>query len=46
MKQQPLCSDCEDKITPMDLPIPSGLKEEYFGECRFVKLRGTHGWED
>jgi len=25
---------------------PSGLKEEYFGECRFVKLRGTHGWED
>ena len=25
---------------------PSGLKEEYFGECRFVKLRGVHGWED
>jgi protein-L-isoaspartate(D-aspartate) O-methyltransferase len=25
---------------------PSGLKEEYFGECRFVKLRGTHGWQD
>ena len=23
----------------------SGLREEYFGECRFVKLRGEHGWE-
>ena len=20
------------------------IKEEYLGECRFVKLRGTHGW--
>jgi protein-L-isoaspartate(D-aspartate) O-methyltransferase len=25
---------------------PQGLKEEYFGECRFVKLRGAYGWED
>jgi protein-L-isoaspartate(D-aspartate) O-methyltransferase len=25
---------------------PGGLKEEYFGECRFVKLRGAYGWED
>jgi protein-L-isoaspartate(D-aspartate) O-methyltransferase len=24
---------------------PSGLREEYFGECRFVKLRGAYGWE-
>ncbi|MBM4257369.1 MAG: protein-L-isoaspartate(D-aspartate) O-methyltransferase [Deltaproteobacteria bacterium] len=23
----------------------SGLQEEYFGECRFVKLRGEYGWE-
>jgi protein-L-isoaspartate(D-aspartate) O-methyltransferase len=23
-----------------------GLAEEYLGECRFVKLRGSHGWED
>ena len=29
MKQHALCSDCEDKITPMDLPIPDGLKEEW-----------------
>src|SRR5215467_1255895 len=29
MKQHPLCTDCEDKITPMDLPIPSGLKKEW-----------------
>jgi hypothetical protein len=29
MKQHPLCSDCEDKITPMDLPIPGGLKKEW-----------------
>src|SRR5205809_747960 len=28
-KQRPLCSDCEDKITPMDLPIPAGLKKEW-----------------
>lgn len=24
---------------------PSGIREEYFGECRFVKLQGAHGWE-
>ena len=24
---------------------PGGLREEYFGECRFVKLRGQYGWE-
>ena len=24
---------------------PSGLREEYFGECRFVKLRGEYGWD-
>src|SRR6266566_2876862 len=29
MKRHALCSDCEDKITPMDLPIPDGLKEEW-----------------
>src|SRR5215469_12545763 len=29
MKQHPLCTDCEDEITPMDLPIPSGLKTEW-----------------
>lgn len=23
-----------------------GLKEEYFGECHFVKLVGTYGWEE
>lgn len=22
-----------------------GIKEEYLGECRFVKLRGAYGWE-
>ena len=25
---------------------PKGLREEYFGECRFVKLRGAYGWEN
>jgi protein-L-isoaspartate(D-aspartate) O-methyltransferase len=24
---------------------PHGLREEYFGECRFVKLQGAYGWE-
>lgn len=25
---------------------PNGLREEYFGECRFVKLQGAYGWEN
>jgi protein-L-isoaspartate(D-aspartate) O-methyltransferase len=25
---------------------PDGLVEEYFGECLFVKLRGSYGWEE
>lgn len=29
MKQHLLCSDCDDKFTPMDLPIPHGLKAEW-----------------
>ena len=24
----------------------AGIREEYFGECQFVKLRGRYGWED
>ena len=24
----------------------SGLKEEYLGDCRFVKLKGSYGWEE
>ena len=24
----------------------TGIREEYFGECQFVKLRGRYGWED
>jgi len=24
---------------------PDGLKQEYLGGCRFVKLIGTHGWQ-
>jgi protein-L-isoaspartate(D-aspartate) O-methyltransferase len=24
----------------------AGIREEYLGECHFVKLRGEHGWED
>jgi protein-L-isoaspartate(D-aspartate) O-methyltransferase len=23
----------------------TGLREEYLGECRFVKLMGRYGWE-
>lgn len=23
-----------------------GIREEYLGECRFVKLRGKYGWDD
>jgi len=25
---------------------PTGIREEYFGECRFVKLHGAYGWEN
>jgi len=25
---------------------PEGLVEEYLGECRFVRLLGSHGWEE
>ncbi len=25
---------------------PEGFAEEYLGECRFVKLHGTYGWEE
>jgi protein-L-isoaspartate(D-aspartate) O-methyltransferase len=25
---------------------PDGLIEDYLGECRFVKLLGSHGWEE
>jgi protein-L-isoaspartate(D-aspartate) O-methyltransferase len=25
---------------------PQGFREEYFGECRFVKLHGAYGWEN
>jgi protein-L-isoaspartate(D-aspartate) O-methyltransferase len=24
----------------------AGIREEYLGECHFVRLRGKHGWED
>lgn len=24
----------------------AGIREEYLGDCHFVKLRGTYGWED
>jgi protein-L-isoaspartate(D-aspartate) O-methyltransferase len=24
----------------------AGIKEEYLGDCHFVRLRGKHGWED
>src|ERR1700757_259926 len=29
MKQHPLCTDCEQSSTVMDLPIPDGLKREW-----------------
>src|SRR5580658_2373509 len=29
MKQHPLCTDCENPVTPLDLPIPTGIKREW-----------------
>ena len=29
MKQHPLCTDCENSITPLDLPIPAAVKQHW-----------------
>ena len=29
MKQHPLCTDCENPLTPLDLPIPGEVKQEW-----------------
>src|SRR5215471_12040165 len=29
MKQHPLCTDCENTITPLDLPLPVAVKREW-----------------
>src|SRR6267378_6791066 len=29
MKQHPLCTDCDNPITPLDLPIPPSVKQEW-----------------
>ncbi|MBO0912649.1 MAG: DUF1501 domain-containing protein, partial [Acidobacteria bacterium] len=29
MKQHPLCTDCENSFTPLDLPLPAPLKREW-----------------
>jgi hypothetical protein len=29
MKQHPLCTDCENLITPVDLPVPKAVKQEW-----------------
>ena len=29
MKQHPLCTDCENPVTPLDLPLPVSVKQEW-----------------
>src|SRR5579871_586869 len=29
MKQHPLCTDCESPVTPLDLPVPAAVKQEW-----------------
>src|SRR5215469_16336641 len=29
MKQHPLCTDCENPVTPLDLPLPGAAKREW-----------------
>src|SRR5262245_57022318 len=29
MKQHPLCTDCENPVTPLDLTIPAAIKDEW-----------------
>src|ERR1700726_2986541 len=31
MKQHPLCTDCENPLTPLDLPIPATMKRARAG---------------
>src|SRR5258708_23847750 len=48
MKQHPLCTDCEQNSTVMDLPIPAGLKREWLAletRRRFLGRAGkVLGW--
>src|SRR5438270_9994347 len=48
MKQHPLCTDCEQSSTVMDLPIPAGLKREWVAletRRRFLGRSGkVLGW--
>src|SRR5580693_7722858 len=29
MKQHPLCTDCENPVTPLDLPVPADVKQKW-----------------
>src|SRR5579864_7100330 len=48
MKQHPLCTDCENPVTPLDLPIPASLKREWAAvetRRRFLSRSGkVLGW--
>ena len=48
MKQHPLCTDCENPVTPLDLPVPAAVKREWAGletRRRFLGRSGkVLGW--
>src|SRR5215469_2581484 len=48
MKQHPLCSDCENLVTPLDLPVPRAVKNEWAAietRRRFLARSGkVLGW--
>src|SRR5215472_18065971 len=48
MKQHPLCTDCENPVTPLDLPIAAAVKREWVAletRRRFLGRSGkVLGW--
>lgn len=43
MKQHPLCTDCENPVTPLDLPIPAAVKRQWAGLATRRRFLGRSG---
>ena len=43
MKQHPLCTDCENPLTPLDLPIPDTAKREWAALATRRRFLGRSG---
>jgi hypothetical protein len=43
MKQHPLCTDCENDVTPLDLPLPIAVKREWVANETRRRFLGRSG---